>query len=127
MLHRFLLLLMMIRLLLPPGICLCQYNSPASRLLLGLLMPDRELPPSSAEEEDDHDPGCPASYLATGMGLHLPLVSLLPPLPTSFLDFSPCSCDGLTPPAPAWSGTVASTCCLSPPVPIYLEDRALLI
>jgi len=122
MLHRFLLILLMVRLLLPPGICLCQDNSPASRLVLSLLDPQRELPPFAPEEEDDHDPGCPASHLATGMGLPLPLVSLLPPLPNAILDLP-----GLILPAPRWFETVVSTCCLSPPVPIYLQDRTLLI
>ncbi len=122
-LRRFLLLLLMGRLLLPPGICLCQEGSPATRLFLSVIDPQRELPPPSPEEDDDHDPGCPASQLAAGMGLHLPLVSLLPPLPDALLELPE-----LILPAPPEPHPTASTFGPSPPpLPIYLQDCAVLI
>jgi hypothetical protein len=56
--------------MLPPGICVCQWHSPAARILVGLLNTGKEVPPPPApENEDDHEPGCPASKLAAGMGL----------------------------------------------------------
>lgn len=121
-LRRFLLLLLVLRLLLPPGICLCHDNSPASCLILSLLDPDRPLPSSSCEEEDDHDPGCPGSPLATGMGLKLPLVAVLPLLPNAILDL-PEQVD----PTPSFFHPTVHTWALSPPVPLYLEDCSLLI
>lgn len=120
--QRFLLLLLMVRLLLPPGICLCHDNSPASRLILDLLNPDRPQSSTSCEEDEDHDPGCPGSPLATGMGLKLPLVAVFPPLPNTVLDMP-----GLVLPAPAFFWSAPPTWGLSPPIPIYLEDCSLLI
>ncbi len=68
--HQTLFVLLTARLLLPPGICVCQWHSPAARILVGLLRTGKEVPPPPpAEKEDDHEPGCPASKLAAGMGL----------------------------------------------------------
>lgn len=78
-LHRILFVLLTLRLLLPPGICVCQWHSPAARILAGLFKTGKEVPPSPpAENEDDHEPGCPASKLAAGMGLR---PAAQPPLP----------------------------------------------
>jgi hypothetical protein len=86
--------LLTIRLLLPPGICVCQWHSPAARFIVGLLNTGKEVPPPPPpEKEDDHEPGCPASKLAAGMGLRpasqpplpptasLEIVALIAPLP----------------------------------------------
>jgi hypothetical protein len=68
--HQLLFALLTIRLLLPPGICVCQWHSPAARMLVQLFGGGKEVPPSPPlENEDDHEPGCPASKLAAGMGL----------------------------------------------------------
>jgi hypothetical protein len=79
--HRILFVLLTIRLLLPPGICVCQWHSPAARFVVGLLNTGKEVPPPPpAEKEDDHEPGCPASKLAAGMGLR---PASQPPMPPS--------------------------------------------
>jgi hypothetical protein len=79
-LHRILFVLLTIRLMLPPGICVCQWHSPAARLVVGLLNTGKEVPPSPpVENEDDHEPGCPASKLAAGMGLRPASPAQLPP------------------------------------------------
>jgi hypothetical protein len=79
-LHRTLFVLLTIRLMLPPGICVCQWHSPAARFVVGLLNTGREVPPSPpVEKEDDHEPGCPASKLAAGMGLRPASPAPLPP------------------------------------------------
>ncbi len=120
-LRRFLLLVLLLRLLLPPGICLCHDNSPATRLVLSLLDPSRPLPPAAPVEDDDHDPGCPGSVLATGMGLKLPLVALLP-LQNALLTLP-----GLNLPVP-WSFPNADPPDDPPsPLPPFLEDGTLLI
>src|SRR5436190_24201005 len=49
----------------PPGICACQHSSAAARLFTE---PVSEPP----EENDEHTPGCPASFLSTGMGVSPP-------------------------------------------------------
>jgi hypothetical protein len=69
-LNKTLFVLLTFRLLLPPGICVCQWHSPAARMLAGLFNTGKEVPPPPPpENEDDHEPGCPASKLAAGMGL----------------------------------------------------------
>ena len=78
--HQTLLVLLTIRLLMPPGICVCQWHSPAARMIVGWLKTGTEVPPSPPEEkEDDHEPGCPASKLAAGMGLRPASPPPLPP------------------------------------------------
>jgi hypothetical protein len=65
--------LITLRLLMPPGICVCKLSSPASRLLLaacGQEIPDRNS--GDEEADDDHHPGCPASFLSVGMGVAPP-------------------------------------------------------
>jgi hypothetical protein len=69
-LYQVLFVLLTMRLLLPPGICVCQWHSPAARIVAGWLGTGIEVPPPPPPEpEDDHEPGCPASKLAAGMGL----------------------------------------------------------
>jgi hypothetical protein len=79
-LHQILFGLLTIRLLLPPGICVCQWHSPAARFVVRLFNTGQEVPPSPPEErEDDHEPGCPASKLAAGMGLRPAAPAPMPP------------------------------------------------
>jgi hypothetical protein len=59
-----LLVLLTWRLLLPPGVCLCQFIRPAATLLARLL--DRE-PPAPEPEEDGHLAGCPVSKLGPSL------------------------------------------------------------
>jgi hypothetical protein len=49
-------------------------------MLVGLLRTGKQVPPPPpAENEDDHEPGCPASKLAAGMGLRPASPPALPP------------------------------------------------
>src|SRR5947209_7014983 len=82
MLARVLLVLLTVRLLMPPGICACRWSAPAAGLLVHLLGADTSVPVPAPEEDDDHAPGCPASPLAQGMGVH-------PPAGASLLDLAP--------------------------------------
>jgi hypothetical protein len=88
-LTRVLFVLLTLRLLVPPGICLCKLSSPASRLLASALGNDLPPPPAESEPDDHHHhDGCPASPLSQALGLRpagpgpieLPLVALLPVL-----------------------------------------------
>jgi hypothetical protein len=79
-LRALLMVLIGLRLLMPPGICACKWSSPAARLLLALVCSDRQLPvEQSRHSDDDHDAGCPASPLSAGMGVAPPCQPLLPP------------------------------------------------
>jgi hypothetical protein len=67
---RSLLVLMAVRVLLPPGICICRYDAAAGRLLgswLNVSLP--ALPAPVEDDDDDHEPGCPCSPLAAALGL----------------------------------------------------------
>lgn len=82
-LHLTLFVLLAFRLMLPPGICVCQWNSTAALVRLGLLAADDSQPqPPADDKDDDHDPGCPASKLATGMGLRPAAAPPPPPAPS---------------------------------------------
>lgn len=126
--HRILFVLLTIRLLMPPGICACKWNAPAARLLVALAgKPTATIPPAPAETDDDHAPGCPASFLAVGMGVWPPsepvpspdLSSELLPVPATsdVSERTPgpafgCALDGSFPPAAE---------------PLYLAQCSLLI
>jgi hypothetical protein len=94
-------LLIVLRLLMPPGICVCKLSCPASRLLAAVC--GSELPTLPGDEaDDDHNPGCPACYLAQGLGvappsgpgpLFLTLTGSVLPLPPCF----PALADGFLP------------------------------
>jgi hypothetical protein len=65
--------LITLRLLMPPGICVCKLSSPAARYLAaawGARLPPP--PPPPTHTDDDHAPGCPASSLAEGLGVAPP-------------------------------------------------------
>jgi hypothetical protein len=64
---RVLLVLITLRLLLPPGICICNLSSPAAYLLSRAL--GGEPPAPEPDHHDDHHSGCPSSYLSLGMGV----------------------------------------------------------
>jgi hypothetical protein len=83
-LYRLLLVLLTLRLLMPPGICVCKWNAPAARLLAEVLHTHHEDLPSPADDDDDHAPGCPASPLACGMGVKP--ASPSPPIPEPSLE-----------------------------------------
>jgi hypothetical protein len=53
------------RLLLPPGVCLCQLGHPAAVLLARLL--GNKLPAPEPEDENHHQHGCPASRLGPSL------------------------------------------------------------
>ena len=82
-LTRVLFVLLTLRLLVPPGICLCKLSSPVSRFLASALGNDLPAPP--VETDGHHDDGCPASPLKEALGLRpagpgpieLPLAALL--------------------------------------------------
>jgi hypothetical protein len=67
--YRILFVLMTLRLLLPPGICVCKWNSPAARILVDLFQTGKDIPPPEPEDPNSDAPGCPASPFAVGMGL----------------------------------------------------------
>jgi hypothetical protein len=52
------------RLLLPPGVCLCQFIHPAATLLARILGHE---PPAPEPEEDGHLAGCPVSKLGPSL------------------------------------------------------------
>jgi hypothetical protein len=87
-LTRVLFVLLALRLLVPPGICLCKLSSPASRLLADALGNEPLSLPAETEHHDDHHDGCPAGGLCEALGLRpagpgpieLPLVAVLPVL-----------------------------------------------
>jgi hypothetical protein len=81
---RILYLLIFVRVMAPPGICLCKLTAPLAYSLSG-----QPVPAQPAEPDNDHEPGCPASPLAAAMGLRAP--QLTAPLPDLSLE---------TPPAP---------------------------
>jgi hypothetical protein len=69
---RLLCVLIFVRVLCPPGVCLCKLSGMPARLAAAAAG-DEQLPPP--EEDDDHDSGCPASPLSAAMGLkpaHVP-------------------------------------------------------
>jgi hypothetical protein len=120
-----LMVLIVLRLLMPPGICACKWSSPAARLLVALTQSDRQVPiERERENDDDHDVGCPASPLAAGMGVKPPSEPLLPPGLAldpppplqSTLSFSPVPTD-----------RVVSFHFDALSVPLYLTVRALLL
>jgi hypothetical protein len=79
-LRALLMVLIVLRLLMPPGICACKWSSPAARLLIGIARSERQIPSEpQRDNEDDHDAGCPASPLSTGMGVAPLIDPLLPP------------------------------------------------
>jgi hypothetical protein len=122
-LRGILMILMALRLLLPPGICVCKWNAPAARLLVALLDNDRQVPSEEEREDDDHAPGCPASPLAVGMGIQPPSVTPFPP----DLSFDVPPLDTAPSFASAPFDTIAADDSQSPPDPLYLTLRALLL
>ncbi len=119
-----LMVLIALRLLMPPGICACQWSSPAARLLIALTQSDRQIPiEQPRDNDDDHDAGCPASPLAAGMGVAPPCQPLLPPA---------LALDPLPPPtrlasSPVPAERIGSNHFDEPSTPLYLTVRALLL
>jgi hypothetical protein len=117
--------LIALRLLMPPGICACKWSSPAARLLVALAQSERDIPSSNdSGDEDDDAPGCPASPLAVGMGVKPPSEPLLPPglsldplppTPEAPFVFSVSA----EPVVPLWFDAAAN--------PLYLTLRTLLV
>jgi hypothetical protein len=63
--------LIVLRLLMPPGICICKLSSPVFTLIA--ILGGSECPPAPAHDDhEDHLPGCPASHLAEGLGVGPP-------------------------------------------------------
>ncbi len=115
--------LLTMRLLMPPGICACKWTSPAARLLLTLAQSHRQLPSEPESDDDDHDAGCPASPLAAGMGVKPRFEPTLPPaLAYDELPLDSLSILGSSP--PQTSPVVAID---SPSPPLYESFRALLL
>jgi hypothetical protein len=124
-LRALLMVLIVARLLMPPGICACKWSSPAARLLIALMQSDRQIPvQQERDNDDDHDAGCPASPLSAGMGVtppcepHFPPGLALdppPPLQTTLSFFSTAA------------EPVASVRFDPSSTPLYLTVRALLL
>jgi hypothetical protein len=117
--------LIVLRLLMPPGICACQWSSPAARLLITLTQSDRQIPgEQQRDNDDDHDAGCPASPLAAGMGVAPPCDPFLPPglaLEPVVEDQTALLFCALS------SEVVESTHLNGPATPLYVTIRALLL
>jgi hypothetical protein len=80
---RVLFVLLTLRLLMPPGICVCHLADTVGRAA-----------PSPENGGDDHHPGCPASYLSLGLGLK--------PLPgPGPVELPPCGWQSPSSPVPA--------------------------
>jgi hypothetical protein len=113
--------LIVLRLLMPPGICVCKLSSPALRVLA--ILTDTTPPAPPAEDDHEHLPGCPASHLAEGLGVAPPSGPgpfTLPPagwLNPAAAPAGPSAGDSLTPPGAAPFD--------SPP--LYVRQCALLI
>jgi hypothetical protein len=114
---------MAVRLLMPPGICACKWTSPAARLLVALAHSQRQVPVEQDREDDDHEPGCPASPLAAGMGVKPAAEPLLPP----GLALDPLPLDTAPVVATVYTDTVEGTSVDPPPATLYLTLCALLI
>ncbi len=118
-----LMILIAIRLLMPPGICACKWSSPAARFLVALLQNEQRVPVDD-DRDDDHAPGCPASPLAVGMGVKPPVEPLLPP--DLSLELPP-PASSAQPIASFDVGSVVFPRFDHPQDPLYLTLRALLI
>lgn len=117
-------LLITVRLLMPPGICVCTLSAPASRMLLALFAQEVPPPAPVADEDDqNHHPGCPASFLAVGMGV-------APPSGPGFIDLP---LTGTTPnaiaPTITFPGHIVPFPCdaLDSGAPLYEAHCALLV
>jgi hypothetical protein len=122
LLLRAMLGLMLLRLLVPPGCCLCQASAPAARALAALA--GKELPeaiPEPPEEENHHD-GCPASFVSTGMGLRPATVQVMPP---AFLGLAPVQADTAEPLDAMAALTHAPDPEPPPSIPLFVRYRAL--
>jgi hypothetical protein len=121
--------LITLRLLMPPGICVCKLSSPASRLLaaaLGAELPPP--PPPPTHTTDDHDPGCPASPLAEGLGVAPPSGPgpILALLLSMVVWSSGSDAPALVAPSPFATGLLPPPCCVRPPTaPLYVSQCAL--
>ena len=120
--YRVLFVLMTLRLLLPPGICVCKWNSPAARILVDLFQTGKDIPPPEPED-NDHAPGCPASPFAVGMGLRpaSPLPLILDPA----FEMPPVA--EVAPSGFCFTSATAEPPCEPPEDTLYLTLRTLLI
>lgn len=116
---RILLVLIGLRLLLPPGICVCKLSSPVARLAVRIL--GGEMPPA-APEGDDHHPGCPASMLALGLGVKPVAPSVDPPDAPSIAPLLPST------PAPlvGFEAAPPAHAVIFSAAPLYVSHCALL-
>jgi hypothetical protein len=125
MLSRLLFVLITLRVLLPPGICICTWTAPAARLLAVCLATDAPVSAPATEHEDDHAPGCPASIFSTGLGVKPPAGPFV--LPPDLAGLVP------TDPAATAPGTALPlplafpSDCLPPAEGLYLTLCALLL
>jgi hypothetical protein len=69
LLFRMLCVLICVRVLCPPDVCLCASSAVPARALAFLFQTGKDVPPPPHEHDDDHDAGCPCSPLDTGLGL----------------------------------------------------------
>ena len=96
---RILILLIGLRLLLPPGICVCKLSTPAAVAVARVV--GGNLPAPVPEDHDDHHPGCPASVLSLGLGLKpappvldAPAIVFFAPMPSLPVSSSIVNLDG---------------------------------
>jgi hypothetical protein len=108
------------RLLLPPGVCLCQLIYPAAGVLARLL--GNEPPAPEPEDESHHQHGCPASRLGPSLRPQPPQ----PPAPPGLSLDGPVLADLLAA-APAEQPLPSDHPFLTAPAPLFLTLCALRI
>jgi hypothetical protein len=69
LLYRLLCMLIFVRVMCPPGVCLCKLSVLPARLAAHVFATGKEVPLPPAERDDEHDDGCPCSPFSAGMGL----------------------------------------------------------
>jgi hypothetical protein len=113
--------LMTLRLLAPPGICLCKSTGPIM-LWLGS-EPVTEEP----TRDEDHEPGCPASPLSAGMYVKPSDVPAYPPLTFDHPPQPECPIGETLPLSPAPAAEVPEAYFRPPGPDLYLSLLALRI
>jgi hypothetical protein len=114
-----LLVLLTWRLLLPPGVCLCQLGHPAAVLLARLL--GNEPPAPEPEDDNHHQHGCPASRLGPSLRPQPPEPPAPPAVALVGAGLGPC------PAAPAEYSPVVDQGPPTGTIPLFLRLCAFLI
>ena len=118
---RLLVLLILARLLVPPSMCLCKLEAPASRAVAWVLG-SKPIDLPHDDHDDDHHPGCPASYLSLGLGLK-PIPVVEPELGSVSVPVPPPSLPAITLVVPVSIRTIH----FAADPPLYVSHCALTV